>query len=399
MKTKIKYCLSFRPIKTSDSSLRYVGMENVESETGRFVFDAEIVPDGDALLFQEGDILYGKLRPYLRKTVIATFNGKCSSEFLTLRAKEGSDLLYFKYLLLSERITRLINSSTEGVKMPRSSWEQLGNLWIKLPCLEEQQRISKDIDSVFQKGVDLLSNMRGQIAILENYKKTLISESLLQKNDSSIARKSTSLPAIPTIPEDSVIMPLKFIFEETGSGTTPDSADESLYGDDIPWIQSGDLYQKTEITETEISITSHTLRTVPALRLFKHDFIVIAMYGASIGNAAISKIDACTNQACCVLTKIRQGFDERFLFYSILNQKQNWVDVAVGGTQPNISQQIIRDTRIVVPPLETQKKIASFLDCECCKIDALIEIKKKKIDVLSEYLDSYVDEKLFPKED
>ena len=115
----------------------------------------------------------------------------------------------------------------------------------------------------------------------------------------------------------------------------------------------------------------------------------MAMYGASVGNTAISKINACCNQACCCI-KNNEFFDLKFMYYCLDFAQIDFLGRAIGGTQPNISQEKIRNQHIAKPSLVEQQQIADFLDTKCSEIDALIADKKRQLDILAEYKKSLI---------
>src|SRR5699024_6452915 len=104
-------------------------------------------------------------------------------------------------------------------------------------------------------------------------------------------------------------------------------------------------------------------------------YIAIAMYGASIANASIIELDSCTNQACCVLSTPKKDFDLEYVFYAILSAKNELLISARGGTQPNISQDIIKRLLLPIPPLPEQKSIVRKLNQLTRSIDNLIKEK------------------------
>src|SRR5690606_26503742 len=97
--------------------------------------------DGLSTFFQVGDILFGKLRPYLAKVYVADFEGVCSTEFLVYEVKRGSNA-FFSKLMLSNGFISVVDASTYGSKMPRASSDFIGNLNIVNPPFEEQIKIS-----------------------------------------------------------------------------------------------------------------------------------------------------------------------------------------------------------------------------------------------------------------
>ena len=107
----------------------YIALEHVESWTGRISLpDYEVTFDSQVKRFQPGDVLFGKLRPYLAKVTKPQIAGVCVSEFLVLRATGNLSADFLEQKLRSKRVIDLINSSTFGAKMPRADWTFIGNL-------------------------------------------------------------------------------------------------------------------------------------------------------------------------------------------------------------------------------------------------------------------------------
>ena len=204
--------------------------------------------------------------------------------------------------------------------------------------------------------------------------------------------KNSNIQWIGEIPDDWEVVKVKSVCSVIGSGTTPTSGTLDYYdGGTINWIQSGDLYKKSTILEVNTLITDKALMVNKALKVYNNPFIVIAMYGASVGNVAISNIDACTNQACCVLKNNDKSFLP-YLYYCMLCCKDDFLLRAEGGTQPNISQEKIKKQSIPLPPLATQTSIATYLDAKCSEIDGLIADINKQIETLNELKKSTITE-------
>ena len=179
------------------------------------------------------------------------------------------------------------------------------------------------------------------------------------------------------------------IFGLIGSGTTPRSDNPDYYEGDIHWIQSGDI-NGGFLTNTKVSITQEAVNRFTALKLYHAPFIIMAMYGASIGNISQSSIDACVNQACCVL--INSSLDMQYCFYTLKVVKDYLVWKSVGGGQPNISQETIKQLWLPVPPSEEQDEIAAYLDTRCAKIDAIIAQTRETIDEYKKLKQSIITE-------
>ncbi|EPC3784465.1 hypothetical protein P853_03352 [Enterobacter hormaechei subsp. hoffmannii UCI 50] len=150
-------------------------------------------------------------------------------------------------------------------------------------------------------------------------------------------------------------------FCSTGSGGTPSKSKPEYYeGGDIPWIKSGDLKDST-IYEANEYITAAGLENSSA-KIVEKDSILIAMYGATVGRLAILGINAATNQAICNIRPDTTIADMKYLYYFLRSKFSYFVENAVGGAQPNISQGLIKSLEVPLPSLIEQKRIADILD-------------------------------------
>ena len=126
-------------------------LEDIEKESGKIIrrvmtIDRKI--SGEKIIFKKDQILYSKLRPYLKKILIAPDNGVCSSELVPFDMIGNCDSRFIVYLLKSAYVDFLINSVTYGVKMPRVGTDTMINLLIPLPPLAEQKRIVEKIEEL-----------------------------------------------------------------------------------------------------------------------------------------------------------------------------------------------------------------------------------------------------------
>ncbi|MCF6466613.1 restriction endonuclease subunit S [Clostridium sp. Cult2] len=185
---RIKYLSNIRNVKASDSDndKTYVGLESIESKTGKLLTnnnDEQQAVGETANIFRKGDVLFGKLRPYLAKCIVADFNGRCTSELLVLRTASNMLPEYLYLFMLSPIFIDVVNSSTYGVKMPRASWDFIGNLKVPLPNIKEQEEIVEYLIKLTNNIDDLISDISTQIQKLKEYRQSLISEAVTGKID------------------------------------------------------------------------------------------------------------------------------------------------------------------------------------------------------------------------
>lgn len=160
---------------------------------------------------------------------------------------------------------------------------------------------------------------------------------------------------------------------ETSSGGTPSKTYTEYYENGtIPWLRSGEVSQGY-IYDAEIYISELGLNKSSA-KIFPKGTVLIAMYGATVGEVGILCNPMCTNQAICGVLP-NDLYNSEFLRYVLLSHKDKYLSLAIGGAQPNISQQIIKNTLIPLIDKSTQLSIVAELD----KINELIQLKKQQL--------------------
>ena len=143
------------------------------------------------------------------------------------------------------------------------------------------------------------------------------------------------------------------------SGGTPNRSNTKYYGGSIPWLRTQEI-DFNEIHSTELYITEDGLANSSAT-LIEPNTIIVAMYGATAGKVALTKIPLTTNQACCNIEVNKEVIKYRYVYYWLVNNYK--VLKSMGqGSQSNINSSIIKNFPIPIPSLETQEKIVEILD-------------------------------------
>lgn len=170
---KLKYAVSL--VTTKSVLSNKIGLENIESGTGRFI-ETSSEFEGNGTEFINGDILYGKLRPYLKKVYVTENQGNAVGDFFVLRPEYNTYSVYLQYLLLSQQMTDTINSSTYGAKMPRVSYDYMGGLFIPYPSIEEQKEIVHNVQKMIMPIDKTIANYKTQMNLLQERKQIIIND-------------------------------------------------------------------------------------------------------------------------------------------------------------------------------------------------------------------------------
>lgn len=152
-----------------------IGLENIESKSGKFI-ETSTEFEGNGVAFAKADVVYGKLRPYLQKVWLAEFDGNAVGDFFVFRAKRNSTPSFIKYLLLSDGFTKEADGSTVGAKMPRVSSNFILTMHYCLPTKGEQHAIATYLDKKCASIDSSISKAQHQVALLQEYKQSLITE-------------------------------------------------------------------------------------------------------------------------------------------------------------------------------------------------------------------------------
>lgn len=162
------------------------------------------------------------------------------------------------------------------------------------------------------------------------------------------------------------------------SGGTPSSKHSEYYDGDIPWLNTKEI-NFNRIYGTERYITEEGFKNSSA-KWISENSVIVAMYGATAGKVAITKIPLTTNQACCNLTVNPIIADYRFVYYHLCNKFVELASLANGGAQQNLNSQIIKEFSICLPSLVEQKGIADILS----SLDDKIEVNRRINDNLEQ---------------
>lgn len=299
------------------------------------------------------------------------------------RPEKDYDKRYIMHCVSCDRFSTAALIAASGATMQRISRNDLGRLSIPIPPLDEQKRIAAKLDRLCGRIDELSANLTKEIAALQDYRKSLITECVTKGLNPKAKMKPSGVDWIGDVPDGWGILRVGLCFRRHGSGTTPSSDNLMYYEGENNWVQSGDLHGDA-VYKTEKHLSDAALQEC-ALTVYKAPFIAVAMYGASIANTSKVMIDACTNQACCVLCEPEDDIELEYCFYAIKAARKVLIEAGRGGGQPNINRDIVRRLKIPVPTAIEQCQIVAFLNKHCAAIDAKIAERQRQLEKLAEY--------------
>jgi type I restriction enzyme S subunit len=253
---------SFNP---NDNDIRpYIGLEHINegSLTLNGVGSSSEVKSGK-LVFQNGQILFGKLRPYFRKVYRPDFDGVCSTDILVIDKKEDNDNRFLFYFFANPLIIDIATQSSEGTKMPRASWNYLIDLEFPFPDFNEQKAIGKFLSSIDQK-------------IYLNHQMNQTLEAMCQAifrhwfvhfefpNSERRPYKSSGGEMVDSelgeIPKGWDVQEIGNTIETTGGGTPSTKKEEYWENGDIQWFSPRDITANKQMFITDSEKKNHQKR-------------------------------------------------------------------------------------------------------------------------------------------
>lgn len=350
----------------------------------------QVKEDADLQMFKtlhKGDFVIS-LRSFQGGFEYSLYEGVCSPAYQVFYPTSPICGTYYRYLFKSQSFISKMNNLTVGIREGKNiQYVDFANSQIPVPPLAEQERIAVFLNAECAEIDAVLEKTRASIEEYKKLKQAIITQAVTKGIRGDRPMKDSGIEWIGDIPaewnKDKVIR----VFSVIGSGTTPKSSDENLFDGNTPWIQSGDINGEN-LFVTKNCVSNSAIESYSALRVYQAPYLVVAMYGASVGNLSLSMIDACVNQACCVLKK--PTINLKFAFYIFKAVKDYLARKAVGGGQPNISQETIKQLWLTIPSADEQIEISNYLDEKCRSVDALIAKKQQYLTEIENYKKSLI---------
>ncbi len=366
-----------------DLRLNYVGLEHIdsgESQLKRYGSASEVKSTKSR--FYPDDILYGKLRAYLDKVVIAEMEGICSTDILVVTANSKTTPRYLVYLLHTHSLIRHAMATSTGVNHPRTSWNSLGEFTFALPPLPEQRAIALILQTIQEAKFT-----RQREIALERERKAALMDYLFSHGTKGESRKQTEIGEIPKSWET------KFLGEVVTFTKKPRDLRYSEYNE-IPFVP---------------------MELIPIAKLFSQEFMLKTNEQLKsgtyfeTGDILLPKITpSFENGKQCIITEMPTQFgiattevipiremegvtDISYLFYYLLlsNVRTSLAGKMDGSTgRQRLKKEALVNLEIPLPSLPEQRAIANVFQA----IDEKTAALKKEAEHIDELFHALLEE-------
>ena len=362
----------------------YVALEHVESWTGRIMeSESDATFENQVKRFRPGDVLFGKLRPYLAKVTHAQRHGVCVGEFLVLRPHHATvDPSYLTRLIRSKPAIGAIDASTFGAKMPRADWQFIGSMLVPIPPLDEQSTIVRYLDRADELINRYISAKERLIALLEEQRQAVIHQAVTRGLDPNAPSKKSGIEWLDDVPQHWQLPELKQVSNILrGKFTHRPRNDPSLYGGIYPFIQTGDVAAANGIIKTHRQTLNQQGLAVSTM--FPAGTLVMTI-AANIGDVAVLNFEACFPDSIVGFVPTNK-VERDFLYYLFRAMKSEFLREAPVNTQGNLNVERIGSRKIPLPSVDEQVTIVRHLAEVSAHIDASMELAHRQVSLIGEY--------------
>ena len=360
-------------------SLNFVGLEHIDSGESKLKRwgDASGVKSSKNHFYPD-DVLYGKLRSYLDKAVIAEMEGICSTDILVFTAELETAPKFLVYLLHSHAFKSHAVATSTGISHPRTSWDSLGKFTFALPPIPEQRAIAHILHTIHEAKFT-----RQREIVLERERKAALLDFLFSHGTKGEPRKQTE---IGEIPESWEVVKLGNYCYKPDYGYT-ESANDSPVGP--KFLRITDI-QNDVVNWQKVPYCICSQETKEKY-LLKTGDIVIARIGATTGKAYI--IDDCPEAIfASYLIRVRTKDDLLPVFLAQYFRSNNYwrqIDKSKGGRlKGGVNIPILGHLILPLPPLSEQRAIANIFRAIDDKIAAL----EREVELIDELFHAMLEE-------
>lgn len=295
---------------------------------------------------------------------------------------------FLYYLGNTSLVHQQLSQKSTSSAQPKLNKVDVKTTYIVMPPLQEQQAISDYLDKKCLEIDSLITDIKAQIDVLEEYKKSVITETVTKGLDKNVQMKDSGVEWIGYVPKHWLVKKIKYIYK-FHTGFTPDTTKSDFYSDlndGHNWITISDLNNKNVAPKTTKSqISSYYVNLFKPLITPKDSLLYT--FKLSVGQVAFTTYDVYTNEAIASFIN-NENVNLNYLYYSSF-LIECYANENIYGAKI-LNQKLINNSTTIFPPLNEQQEIANYLDEKCSCIDETITYKLEQVTTLEEYRKSII---------
>ncbi|MDC9604140.1 restriction endonuclease subunit S [Xenorhabdus griffiniae] len=381
--TKLKYIAGLLTGRSSMACELFVGLENISSGDGKYIAKEENIAEGISISFENNDVLFGKLRPYLAKSWLATFSGVCSSEFLVLRTNKLHPR-FLNYYLLTKEFIEQVNSSTYGSKMPRASWEFIRLLPVPTCSYFLSEKIACFLDHEIAKIDNLIEKQQQLIELLKEKRQAVISHAVTKGLNPDVLMKDSGVEWLGKVPKHWIISRYKFCTARVIVGIA-EAATHAYSDTGTPIIRSTNIKEEGLSTTDLLYLKDEFARQNESKYLYGNDIVTVRTGYPGISAVIPSELNGSHCFTNLISTPLCTQHSEYLAEYLNSAMGKEYFSLnGWGSAQKNISVPILQNFPIAYPDKTEQEEISAFILEKRKEFSNLLEKAEESIRLMQE---------------
>jgi type I restriction enzyme S subunit len=380
MSTRLKTLANLVIDQSDQGELPYLALEHLVGGTGALEPQAELPihrgGEQGSSAVRPGDVLFGKLRPYLAKTLLITEPAYASTELMALRPASSIESRYLAYLVGSRPLIEWATASSDGTKMPRTSWEKLGAFRIEtVPPLSHQRAIADYLDTETTRIDALITKKQRMIELLKERRQASIRAATTRGLAWVLAARDGTENQNLAAPDHWTVAPLS-----TVCAFQSGKAHEPYIDADGDFICVNSRFISTEgETVKRCNINLSPARPLDVLMVMSDlpsgRALAKAFYVEDGRSYAV-------NQRVCIISS--RGINPKYAYYQ-LDRNPGFLRYDDGTNQTHLSNSTFRKFMMFLPPPEEQLSIVEYLDSLTGTIRTALRALTFQIELLREH--------------
>lgn len=330
--------------------------------------------------FAKGDVLYGKLRPYLNKIVVADADGYCTTEIIPIKPTSATDNRYVFYWLKNPQFADYATEVSHGLNMPRLGTAAGKAAPFVLAPLPEQTRIADKLDTLLTRVESTRARLDKVPVLLKRFRQSVLAAATSgELTEDWRGGKESEWREVD----------VQFV-AQVGTGSTPLRANKAFYAKQgTPWVTSAATSERF-VASAEEFVTADAIKA-HRLKVYPVGTLLVAMYGEGKTRGQVTElaIPATINQACAAIQVDERKADRRYVRFVLEANYYAMRDLAEGGNQPNLNLSKVKEFPIPLPSLDEQAEIVRRVEALFAladKVQAQYEAARARVDKLTSTL-------------
>ena len=356
----------------------------VTEENYRRLINYEVLPD-DIAVSMMGTIGKCSVVPH------GIQPGIMDSHLIKIRLSKKMSPRFFEYIYESYVVYEQLVVNSKGSIMNGLNSTIVKSVFLAVPSIDEQTAIADFLDAQCTKIDSVIADIEKQIETLQKYKKSLITETVTKGLDRSVTMKDSGIEWIGKIPKHWNINKTRYL-ASLCSGATPSKDVYTYWEGNIPWISSQEV-KSDIIVDTSLHISEEAIRSCSTKLMPVGTLIMVVRSGILQHTIPVALLGApaTINQDIKAFVFKPEMLPAYYKYY-IQGENDALLNVLIKDktTVESIDNNLLLSLRIMVPPIQEQKNIVSYLDERCCKIDSILTDKQAQLDAIVQHKKSLI---------